>query len=114
MTSNIKKVATQLVGISVSKTPRKTLVDLYSQTLSILGSMPASSVYRLQTEEITRKRLETVQNEENVILIEEKINCGQIEEVIIQAKDELSLAEKIIEFKPWEPLNEVAPPGQWA
>ena len=113
MTSNLKKVATQLVGLSVAKTPRKTLIDIYSQTLSILGTMPASSLYRQQAEEITRKRLDVVQSEENIILIEEKINCGQIEEVIVQAKDELSLAEKFIEFKPWEPLEEIAPPGQW-
>merc|ERR1712183_985206 len=30
-----------------------------------------------------------------------------------QAQDELSLVEKMVEWKSWEPLIDPAPPGQW-
>lgn len=107
------KKATQLVGLAVAKTPRKTLVDLYKQTLVVLGSMPATSTYRKQTEHITKERMDLVNAEEDVVKLEHKINCGQIEEVILQAKNELSLAQQWQDWKAWEAPETSAPAGQW-
>eukprot|EP01136_Pigoraptor_vietnamica_P042873 Opistho-1_new@17543 len=45
--------------------------------------------------------------------IESKIGCGQVEELIVQAKDELQLAEKMTQWKPWERLVAPAPSNQW-
>lgn len=50
---------------------------------------------------------------ENIEVVEDKINCGQVEELIDQAKNELSLAEKMLLWKPWEKLTKEAPPNQW-
>lgn len=111
--SEYTKKATQLVGLAVAKTPRKTLVDLYQQTLTVLGGMPATSTYRKQTEYITKERLDLVNAEEDVLKLEQKINCGQIEEVILQAKDELSLSQQIQDWKIWESPDTTAPAGQW-
>ncbi|XP_072340567.1 NADH dehydrogenase [ubiquinone] 1 alpha subcomplex subunit 5-like isoform X3 [Scyliorhinus torazame] len=51
--------------------------------------------------------------EQDVQKLEDKINCGQLEEVILQAEDELSLAYKMVKWKPWESLIEEAPHNQW-
>ena len=54
-----------------------------------------------------------VKSESNVAELEKKINCGQIEEVVIQAENELNLSRKILEWKAWEPLVEQPPKNQW-
>jgi len=45
--------------------------------------------------------------------LEKKIGCGQIEEVIMQAENELLLSRKMVEWKPWEPLQTKPAPNQW-
>lgn len=49
----------------------------------------------------------------DVDALEKHINCGQIEEVILQAENELVLARKMLGWKPWEPLLRKEPAGQW-
>lgn len=49
----------------------------------------------------------------DVFEIEKKIGCGQVEELIVQAENELVLSRKFLSWKPWEPLQRQAPPRQW-
>lgn len=51
--------------------------------------------------------------EKDVFELEKKIGCGQIEEVILQAENELRLARNMLEWKAWEPLKAPAPQNQW-
>jgi len=112
MSGAIKK-STGLVGLAVEANPHEKLRVLYSKILGVLQTIPKDTAYRQSTEQIVNDKLEMVKVEPDVAKLETKINCGQIEEVICQAEAELSLARRMVEWKPWEPLTEEAPPGQW-
>lgn len=105
----------------------------------MLDKMPKEYTYRKETEKLVKDRLKIVkevmlglvQRNNNLSIyyvsflikhilqnidvqaIEKKIGCGQVEELIIQAKNEMSLSEKILVWKPWEKLIQEAPPNQW-
>jgi NADH dehydrogenase (ubiquinone) 1 alpha subcomplex subunit 5 len=59
------------------------------------------------------ERAALVKSETNVAELEKKINCGQIEEILIQASNELKLSRKILEWKSWEQLTTQPPATQW-
>uniref|UniRef100_A0A8B9YPF5 NADH dehydrogenase [ubiquinone] 1 alpha subcomplex subunit 5 n=1 Tax=Bos mutus grunniens TaxID=30521 RepID=A0A8B9YPF5_BOSMU len=91
---------------------KKRLKILYTKILDVLGHIPKNAAYRKYTEQITNEKLSMVKAEPDVKL-EERLQGGQIEEVILQAENELSLARKMIQWKPWEPLVEEPPASQW-
>ncbi|OCT87346.1 NADH dehydrogenase [ubiquinone] 1 alpha subcomplex subunit 5 [Xenopus laevis] len=111
--AGVLKKTTGLVGIAVSQNPHERLRILYTKILATLQTIPNDAAYRKYTEQIVNERFNAVQMEKNVEKLEERINCGQIEEVIVQAENELSLARKMLEWKPWEPLTEEPPANQW-
>ncbi|KFO28634.1 NADH dehydrogenase [ubiquinone] 1 alpha subcomplex subunit 5 [Fukomys damarensis] len=86
---------------------------LYTKILDVLGQIPKNAAYRKYTEQIASERLAVVEAESNVKKLEDQLQLGQIEEVILQAENELSLARKMIKWKPWEPLVEEPPANQW-
>ncbi|XP_018413246.1 PREDICTED: NADH dehydrogenase [ubiquinone] 1 alpha subcomplex subunit 5 isoform X2 [Nanorana parkeri] len=92
---------------------KKHLKLLYTKILAALQTIPNDAAYRKYTEQIISERFHAVKTEANVEKLEQRINCGQIEEVIQQAENELYLARKMSEWKPWEPLVEEAPENQW-
>lgn len=85
----------------------------YKHTMKALSQMPADYEYRRQTEKLINERLKYVDSTPDVDEVEKKINCGQIEEVIQQASNEMVLSTKFLVWKPWEPLIEEAPKDQW-
>ncbi|XP_006149269.1 NADH dehydrogenase [ubiquinone] 1 alpha subcomplex subunit 5 [Tupaia chinensis] len=107
------KKTTGLVGLAVSDSPHERLRILYAKILEILQQMPKNAAYRKYTEQITNDRLGMVKAESDVKKLEDQLQGGQIEEVILQAENELSLARKMIKWKPWEPLVEEPPANQW-
>ncbi|KAL5969407.1 NADH dehydrogenase ubiquinone 1 alpha subcomplex subunit 5 [Taenia solium] len=75
--------------------------------------MPETAAYRIHTEKLVNERLALVEKTPNISDLEKKIDCGQIEEVIIQARNEYELAKNMLKWKPWEPLVQEAPANQW-
>ena len=63
---------------------REILCGLYSKTLSLLQGFPKDAVYRQQVEQVTQQRLQIVQAESDLVSIEKKIGCGQVEELVDQ------------------------------
>ncbi len=62
---------------------------------------------------MTKHRLSVVESTSSIQDIENKIGCGQVEELIVQAENELKLVKMMEEHKVWESLQEAAPAGQW-
>lgn len=71
------------------------------------------TVYFLGNIVIHYQTIHEILQSKDLAAIEEKIGCGQVEELIIQAQKELSLVEKMKTWKPWESLVQEAPPHQW-
>lgn len=107
------KASTGLTGLAVSKNPHHTLGVLYGKIMRTLQKMPDSAAYRKSTEEIINERSQILKTNKDVKTIEKMIGCGQIEEVIVQAENELLLARNMLNWKPWEPLMKQAPANQW-
>ncbi|TID21044.1 hypothetical protein CANINC_003539 [Pichia inconspicua] len=105
---------TGLTGILQHPNPKPTLVALYKATLNELEEkFPKDSLYRESVENLTRARLSVVESTDVVEKIEQDIGCGLIEEVIIQADEELELLRKLAKWKVWEQLEEEPLPDQW-
>lgn len=104
---------TGITGIYQHPNPRPALLALYDATLKELEKFPKDSVYRQSVEGITQTRKEVVEQNEIHEVIESKIGGGLIEEVVIQAGEELELAKFLAEHKPWEELIEKPDEGQW-
>ncbi|XP_074109590.1 NADH dehydrogenase (ubiquinone) subunit ND-13B isoform X2 [Cotesia typhae] len=112
MASNLKKT-TFLKGLEVAKLPHHSLINIYTRILRVLAKFPTTSAYRTSTEQIVQERAEIVKNTPDVETLEKKIGCGQVEELIVQAENELLLARKMAVWKPWESLAEPIPKDQW-
>ena len=85
------KETTGIVGLEVVPNAREVLISLYTQTLDEITSVPEDEGYRKAVESFTRHRLQVCKEEEDWELIEKRLGCGQVEELIEEAKDELKL-----------------------
>ncbi|XP_038179645.1 NADH dehydrogenase [ubiquinone] 1 alpha subcomplex subunit 5-like isoform X1 [Arvicola amphibius] len=105
------KKTTGLVRLTVCDTPHERLTILYTKILDILKQFPKHAACRKYTEQITNEKLDMVKAD--VKKLENLLQDGEVEEVILQAENELSLARKMLQWKPWEPLVEEPPANQW-
>ncbi|KAI0669938.1 NADH2 dehydrogenase [Trametes maxima] len=109
-----RKTTTGITGLKVHHDPIPALKQTYDSTLQILSAIPQSSVYRQGAEALTLHKLKALEKANGDIAAAEKeLDEGQIEESLEIAQDELSLANKMLQWKAWEPLEEKPQPGQW-
>lgn len=90
------KETTGIVGLDVVPNAREVLIGLYSKTLEEIKAVPEDEGYRKAVESFTRHRLTVCQEEEDWENIEKKLGCGQVEELIEEAQDELTLIGKMV------------------
>ena len=84
-----QKVSTGLVGIPVDPEARSKLITLYKQTLVEADKLKVDIKEDIVA--ITKSRLSVCEKIDDPEKIEEEIRCGQIEELVIKANDELKL-----------------------
>ena len=101
------KPTTGLVGIDVIPEGRAVFVGICKEVLESVKAIPPEAGYRKTVEATYTHRLSVAESTEEVADIESKIASGQIEELVIQAKDELSIIPKMAEWKPWEFSHEI-------
>jgi NADH dehydrogenase (ubiquinone) 1 alpha subcomplex subunit 5 len=86
--------------VPISADPRNELIGLYNQTLSVLSQLPPNAFYKNAAQAITQERLNLVQNTQDVEEIVRLTKVLQVEQLILEAQDELKLIEEVKETKP--------------
>eukprot|EP00656_Telonema_subtile_P017109 TRINITY_DN1910_c0_g1_i1.p1 TRINITY_DN1910_c0_g1~~TRINITY_DN1910_c0_g1_i1.p1 ORF type:complete len:121 (+),score=40.68 TRINITY_DN1910_c0_g1_i1:214-576(+) len=94
------KVTTGITGYAVVPDAPEVLKRLYNQTLESLKGLPQDAEYRKNVEAITNYRLKVVSGEKDADGMEEEVGI-QLEEMIQDAKDELTLIPQMEEWKAW-------------
>ncbi|KAK8964527.1 hypothetical protein KSP40_PGU003004 [Platanthera guangdongensis] len=90
------KETTGIVGLEVVPNAREVLISLYKRTLTEIKAVPEEEGYRKAVESFTNHRLRVCEEEQDWEVIEKRIACGQVEELIEEAQDELKLIAKMI------------------
>ncbi|KAI4485298.1 PREDICTED: NADH dehydrogenase [ubiquinone] 1 alpha subcomplex subunit 5 [Polistes canadensis] len=102
-----------LTGLKMIHNPYAILDVIDHKILNGLKTLPENYIYRQCTERIVKERMDILKNNKDKDVAAEKLGVKYIEEVIEQAKLELSLVKRMKVWKPWESLIEEAPADQW-
>ncbi|XP_027461055.1 NADH dehydrogenase [ubiquinone] 1 alpha subcomplex subunit 5-like isoform X2 [Zalophus californianus] len=105
-----------LVGLVICESPHRRLTMLYTKTLDtldVLEQIPKNAAYSLYAKQIANEKWSLVKVELDVKKLEDQLQGGQLAEGILEAANEVSLAGKMIHWKPREPLVEEPPVNQW-
>ncbi|KAG6487946.1 hypothetical protein ZIOFF_056687 [Zingiber officinale] len=100
------KETTGIVGLDVVPNAREVLISLYTRTLREIQAVPPDEGYRKAVESFTRQRLNVCLEEDDWEEIENRLGCGQVEELIEEAKDELTLISKMIGSVLWLAMSD--------
>lgn len=87
------------------------IVAKYQLLLDTMAAsdMPESAHYRVTLEKICRFRIQAAQeNPDNPERVEELCNCGQVEELVDQADDEMEVLQMYLRNRWWERIPEEA------
>ncbi|PON87569.1 ETC complex I subunit [Trema orientale] len=85
----------------VSMLARRYLLDLYTRILDKVALAPDIKPYRKCVEEYASKRLRICREEVDLSMIEKRIDCGPIQNLITQARIELHQVNFALKRAPW-------------
>ncbi|KAG5185566.1 NADH dehydrogenase [Tribonema minus] len=97
-----KKTSTGLVGLPVDPNARVNLAQKQNDILEKIKIIPEHTGYRKAVEAISKYRLKVLDSSLTDEQVEDEINCGQLEELIVQADDELGLIQFYYDERIWE------------
>jgi len=102
---------THLVGVPFDAGARATLIGLYQQTLAEVATLPESALKSSLTA-TAADRLRSCEASEDTAMIEAAVGCGFVEELVIQAQEELALLPVLRAAQVWdaEPASVLASP----
>mmetsp|Transcript_15626 Transcript_15626/g.32161 ORF Transcript_15626/g.32161 Transcript_15626/m.32161 type:complete len:140 (-) Transcript_15626:146-565(-) len=104
--STVTKTTTGLVGLPVHPDPIPALISANQAVLERLKEIPHDAGYRINAEKVANFRISKAQDSNGDIeSVEKAIACGQIEELIRQAEDEMEVVEMFINDKLWEDMR---------
>ncbi|EED89105.1 predicted protein [Thalassiosira pseudonana CCMP1335] len=104
------KTSTGLVGVPVDHDAVPKMIIKYQALLDKLAAsdMPPSAQYRINVEKIARYRIAAAQNNlDDPEKVEELCNCGQVEELVIQADNEMKVMDMYLRNRWWELVKPV-------
>jgi NADH dehydrogenase (ubiquinone) 1 alpha subcomplex subunit 5 len=71
------------------------------------SDMPETAQYRMDIEKISRYRIQTaMEYPEDPEMVEELCQCGQVEELVQQADDEMLVLEMYLDTRMWELVSD--------
>lgn len=100
------KTSTGLVGLAVDPNGKENLLKLTAQVLESVKKIPETAEYRTSVEKWMIFLSKTASSTDDIRVIEDEVNVGQIEEIIVMVKDELKLVDYYYENKVWEMVEE--------
>jgi NADH dehydrogenase (ubiquinone) 1 alpha subcomplex subunit 5 len=98
------------VGLAVDHEAVPKMIVKYQAILDKLAAsdMPEDAQYRINVEAIARYRIKAAQeNLDDPEKVEELCNCGQVEELVIQADQEMGCVDMYIRERWWELIKPV-------
>ncbi|KAF2078564.1 hypothetical protein CYY_000187 [Polysphondylium violaceum] len=110
MASHLIKKSTGITGLKVQPNGRQILSDLLHKTLTKLQLIPKEAGFRDLMESQTQFRLDVLKRETDVVIIENTIGCGQLEELIEDTKLDFKVIDDVIKYKAWELKDKNQPP----
>ena len=70
------------------------------------SDMPETAQYRMDVEKIARYRIKVaMENPDDPEMVEELCQCGQVEELVEQAHDEMEVLDMYLKERMWERVN---------
>lgn len=104
------KTSTGIVGIAVDHDAVPKMITKYQALLDKIAAsdMPPDAQYRINVEKIARYRIKAAQeNLDDPDEVEALCNCGQVEELVIQADNEMIVLDMYLRNRWWELVKPV-------
>jgi NADH dehydrogenase (ubiquinone) 1 alpha subcomplex subunit 5 len=96
------------VGLPVDLDAVPKIIVQYQKLLDRMAAsdMPETAQYRVDVEKIARYRIKVaMENADDADMVEDMCQCGQVEELVEQAKDEMIVLDMYLKERLWELID---------